>query len=164
MVTSPRHSGLFGVNCHVGYFGYTPRVQTGIVEYKLITGMNDQQLYVLWLDTGGRAITIAENLRGGIAHDDDLKVSQTFENRIKHNFTDIQYRASIRLCGANRIHSFSVSRDVFNAIEVNSVFKFETQRSSSHKIRKIEKENDYVLFVSEPPYPDPNYRVQYMHE
>lgn len=144
--------------------GYAPRVETGIVEYKLVTGMNDQQLHVLWLDSGGRAITIAENLRGGITHDDDLKVSQTFENRIKQNFSDIQYRASVRLCGTGRVHSFNISREVFNVIETNSVIKFEIERPHSYKIRKVVSELDYSGLVSEPAYPDPNYMRQFMLE
>ena len=144
--------------------GYAPRVQTGIVEYKLVTGTSDQELNVLWLDTDGRAITIAEDLRDRIEYDDDLLVSQAFENRIRQKFTDIQYRASVRLCGTDRVHNFNVSREVFNVIKTNSVINFETEKLHRNKIRRIINGDDYTKFVSAPPYPDPNYMVQYMHE
>jgi hypothetical protein len=61
-----------GLVATVVILGYAPRVETGIVEYKLVAGKSGQQLHVLWLDTGGRAITIAEDLRDGIRDDDNL--------------------------------------------------------------------------------------------
>ena len=145
--------------------GYAPRVQTGFVEYKLVTGMKDQKLDVLWIDTDGRAVAVAEDVRNDIRYiDDEQKSDEPLEDKILQKYTDIQYRVSVRLCGTDRVHSFILPRDVFNAIETNSIVKFETERPHTYKIRQVVSGPDYSRLISEPAYPDPNYLRQYMPE
>ena len=144
--------------------GKAPRVETGIVEYKLVTGKNDQTLHVLLINMDKKNIIIAEKVKD-IAGDgsEETSINRTQEREMYKYYTDIQYKVSLKLQRSNAIKSFVVPRDVYNAAATNSVVKFEIERPFSNKVTRIvtDDKNAPVIITD---YLPVNENGQFMHQ
>jgi len=118
--------------------GNAPRVETGIVEYKLVTGKNDKTLHILLINVDRKNITVAEKMKD-ITHGiyEETSIDQALEDEMIKYYTDIQYKVALRLARNNAFKSFIVTRDVYNAAVTNSAVKFEIERPYSNKVTKV---------------------------
>ncbi|KPK73874.1 hypothetical protein AMJ87_00030 [candidate division WOR_3 bacterium SM23_60] len=144
--------------------GNAPRIETGIVEYKLVTGKNDQTLYVLLINMGGKNIAVAEKmgdiLRSGY---EETSINRALEREMHKHYDDIQYMVSLKLSSSKTIKSFVVPRDVYNAAVTNSAVKFEIEKPYSNKVTRIVTD-DYNGLAVGTDYLPVNERGQFMHQ
>jgi hypothetical protein len=132
----------------VFFIGNTRRIETGIVEYKLVTGKKDQIPHVLLVNMGRKNVAVAEKMKD-IVHDEyaETPVDRALEDEMHRYFTDVQYNIVVRLSRDNRLKSFSVPRNVFNAAQTNSTIKYEIATPYSNKITRIVPDESRMLAV-----------------
>ncbi len=125
-----------------------PRVETGIVEYKFITGKNGHTAHILLVNMDRQNVTVAETIKG-IAQRiyDGPSITQALEDEMTKYYTDIQYNVAFRLTRNNTLKSFNVPREVFNAAETNSLMKFEIERRYSNRVTKVITDDSKMLAI-----------------
>lgn len=144
--------------------GNAPSAETGIVEYKLVTGKNDQTSHVLLINMDGMNITVAERMKD-IIHSryGETPVDRAMEREMHKYYTDIQYKVSLKLSRSDAIKSFVVPRDVYNAAAINSAVKFEIERPYSNKVTRILTVDNEELAI-EGDFPRVSEIQQFMHK
>ena len=121
----------------VFFIGYAPRIETGLVEYKMVTGCKEHCSHVLMLKTASKSILLAEEINTDMLRDTGFfVVDEELENRLSSSYSDIRYCISVRDPESKKTTCFPVPRGVFNSIKTNSVVRFETQGLRSAKIRE----------------------------
>lgn len=132
----------------VFFIGNTRRIETGIIEYKLITGKNDQIPHVLLVNMDRQNITVAEKMRNIVQSEyAETPIDRALEGEMHRYFTDVQYNVVVRLSRDNTLKSFIVPREVFNAAQTNSMIRFEIATPYSNKITRIVSDDSKMLAV-----------------
>ncbi len=117
---------------------YSPIIEKGIVEYKLVTGKNDNKLHIVLLNTGGEIVSVDKDYENFIsAEDRNLVIDKSLEAEIKARYSDIKYRVSIRKSEKDEIATYLVSRDVFNKLNVGATVNFEIEGSQRDAIKRL---------------------------
>lgn len=126
----------------------TPRVETGIVEYKLVTGKNDQTSHILIVSMDRQNVAVAEKIKDIARNlDEGNSVDQRLEDEMSKYYSDIQYSVAFRLTMSNALKIYNVPREVFNAAETNSQMKFEIARPYSNRVTKIITDDSRMLAI-----------------
>jgi len=132
--------GLALIAC-IFFIGYAPRTETGVVEYKMVTGCKECCSHVLMLKTASKAVMIAEDVENYIVGDSGVfVVNDELEGQLSSSYSEIRYCISIRTPGSNNTNCLSVPREVFNSIRTNAVVKFEVQGARASRIKKRDAE------------------------
>ena len=132
--------GLALIAC-IFFIGYAPRIETGVVEYKMVTGCKECCSHVLVLKTANKAVVVAEDVGNNIVGDSGLFiVDKELEGRLSSSYSDVRYCISIRTSRSNSTNCLSVPREVFNSIRTNSVVKFEVRGAHASRIKKMDDE------------------------
>ena len=154
---------ILGLAVCLVIIGNTPRVETGVVEYKLVTGKNDQTSHILLINMNRKNITVTERMRDILPSGyEDIPVNRALESEMHKYYTDIQYKVSLRLSRDNTIKSFIVPRDVFNAAETNSMIKFEIERPYSNKVTRVVTDDNTLASTAH--YPVVNESRHFLHQ
>ncbi len=125
---------------------HAPRTQAGLVEYKYITGVSDGNVHVLMLNVDGKVVASAAESENDMGFSGKgLVVDGIMENEIMERYNDLEYRASIRSPKTDRSKIFTVSRDIFNTLEIGSTVKFEIDMPRGDKIRKLITEDTNII-------------------
>ena len=125
-----------------------PRVETGKVEYKLVTGKNDEIVHVLLVNMDRMNIVVSERMQEIIpVNYEQMPVSSALEDEISKYYKDIQYKVILRRFGRNAMKSYVVPREVFNATETNTMVKFETQGLLSNKVTRMVTDDNRALAI-----------------
>ncbi len=118
----------------------SPIIEVGIIEYKLITGTNDNKLHIIMHNTGGEIFSRDNKYKNFIsAKDGNLVVDKALEDEIKSAYSDITYRISICLSSNNETVTLTASKDIFNNLKVGSTAKFEINRSRNTIERLVQE-------------------------
>jgi hypothetical protein len=144
--------------------GNTRRIETGIVEYKLITGENDGVLHVLLVNMNRKNIVVVEKMND-IAHGEysETSIDRALEDEMNRYFTDVQYNVVVRLSRSNTLENFSVTREIFNDARTNSLIRFEIANPYSNRIIRIVPEDSDMIAV-DADYPPANEIRQVMYQ
>lgn len=128
--------------------GNIRRIETGMVEYKLITGKNDQVVHVLLVSMDRKNIAVAEKMKD-IIHGEysGTHIDRALEDEVRRYFSDVQYNVVIRLSRNNTLKSFNVPRDVFNAAQTNSMIRFEIANPYSNKVTRIVPDDRQMIAI-----------------
>lgn len=128
--------------------GNTRRIETGIVEYKLITGKNDQVLNVLLVSMDRKNIAVAEKMKDFI-HGEyaETSIDRALEHEMHRYFTNVQYNVVVRLSRNNTLKSFNVPRNVFNAARTNSMVRLEIASPYSNKVTRIVPDDSKMIAI-----------------
>jgi hypothetical protein len=119
------------------FIGYAPRIETGLVEYKMVTGCKEHCSHVLMLKTASKAVLLAEEMEMDMLHDTGFSiVDEDLENRFSSSYSDIKYCISVRNPESKKTTCFPVPREVFNRIRTNSVVRFETRGPRGARIKR----------------------------
>jgi len=117
---------------------YSPTVEAGTVEYKLITGTNDNKLHIVLLNTDREIINIDKKYEKFITGENrNLVIDKSLEDEIKARYSDIKYRVSIRKSKKGEIATYLVSRDIFNKLNVGATVNFEIEGSQRDAIKRL---------------------------
>jgi hypothetical protein len=139
---------VLGLVMCIVFIASAPRVETGNVEYKLVTGKNDETVHVLLVNMDRRNILVSERMQEIIPADyEQMPVSIALENEMSKYYTGIQYKVILKRSGRSTMKSYVVSREVFNATETNMMVKFETQGLFSNKVTRMVNDDNKALAI-----------------
>jgi hypothetical protein len=148
----------------VGIFigAYCPLVESGTIEYKLITGQDANKNSVILLDTGDEIVHTDHELECFFPPTcRNLTVDGCLEHKLCEDYTDVQYRVAVRLKG-NQTKSYNVPKDVFNTLTVDKTVQYEVERPHSAKIKRLVANTGQKNVMTRRDYPILDNWGQYM--
>ena len=139
----------------VFFIGYAPRIETGLVEYKMVTGCKEHCSHVLMLKTASKAVLLAEEINMEMLHDTAFFIiDEELESKIASSYTNIGYCISVRKPGSSNSSFFCVPREIFNSVRTNSLVKLEIQGHRSNKVKRVVNEMVDISLHNDGLYPE----------
>jgi hypothetical protein len=148
----------------VGIFigSYSPLVESGTVEYKLITGQDANKQNVMLLDMGNEIVHTDRELECYITPNcRNLTVDGCLEHKLCEDYTDVQYRVAVRLKG-NVTKSYNVPKEVFNSLAVDATAQYEIDRPHGARIKRLVASTTQTNIMTRRDYPVLDNWGQYM--
>lgn len=132
---------------------YSPLVESGTVEYKLITGQDANKQNVILLDMGNEIVHSDRRLECYLSPNcRNLTVDGCLEHKLCEDYTDVQYRVAIRLKG-NITKSYDVPKEVFNAVAVDKTVQYHVEKPHGAKIRRLVANAGHKNIMTRRDYP-----------
>ncbi|UCD06050.1 MAG: hypothetical protein JSV98_02125 [candidate division WOR-3 bacterium] len=141
----------------VFFIGYAPRIETGLVECKMVTGCKEDCSHVLMLKTTSKAVLLADEIKMDMLRDTGFFiVDEELESKISSSYTNVGYCISMRKPGSGKTVFFCVPREIFNSVRTNSLVKLEIQGPRSNKVRRVVNEMADITLRNDGHYPEYN--------
>jgi hypothetical protein len=148
----------------VGIFigAYSPLVESGTVEYKIITGQDANKQSVILLDMGDEIVHTGHELECFFTPTcRNLTVDGCLEHKLCEDYTDVQYRVAVRLKG-NVTKSYNVPKEVFNSLAVDATAQYEIDRPHGVRIKRLVAKTTQKNIMTRKDYPVLDNWGQYM--
>ncbi|UCF71675.1 MAG: hypothetical protein JSW49_05230 [candidate division WOR-3 bacterium] len=141
----------------VFFIGYAPRIETGLVDCKMVTGCKEQCSHILMLKTTSKAVLLAEEIKIDMLRDTGFFViDEELEGKISSSYTNVGYCISVRKPGSSSTAFFSVPREIFNSVRTNSFVKLEIQGPRSNKVRRVVNQMADISLRNDGHFPEYN--------
>ncbi len=105
-----------------------PLVQSGKLEYRMVTGTLDGQFQVILLETPDRYIILDSAYQNILTAEDGELVSRPKQLRILEKYKDIDYRVGFNESSTGLKPGYRVTREVFNELRFDEVMKYEVNK------------------------------------
>ncbi len=116
---------------------YSPLVESGTVEYKLVTGRNADKHNVILLDAGNEIVHNDHNLECFFTSTcRNLTVDGCLARKLCEDYTNVQYRVAMRLKG-NITKSYDVPKEVFNTLAVDETVQYQVEKPHGTRIKRL---------------------------
>jgi len=134
------------VGVAISYYSFSPVVVEGVVDHKAVSGEKGHIVYSIVLNTPEGILVKDKDYEGlFLEKDGNLLVDESLENKLKTEYSKINYLVSIRLTSEDPVNrvgkgealAYFVSRDDFNELRIGHEAKFEVARFQSATMEKL---------------------------
>ena len=114
-----------------------PRVESGKLEFRMITGEKDGVTQVILIETADR-FTVLDSLYRDIFGDDSQEiVSRPEQLRLMESYTHLQYRVGMKQSLDDEHYVYRLSRELFNQVLFGPELKFEVAKKQKDTVVKL---------------------------
>jgi hypothetical protein len=132
---------------------YSPVVESGTVEYKLITGQDANKHNVVLLDMGDEIIHTDHELECFFSPTcRNLTVEGCLAEKINEDYTGVEYRVTIRVNG-NITKTYNVPKEVFNTLAVDKAVQYQVEKPHGVKIKRLVADAGHKNIMTRRDYP-----------
>ena len=127
----------------VGIFAWSiyqevkPKTEVGVMEYRMISGVQDDIFKVILLETDDKFNVHDTEFLDVIQDNDAEVISRPEQLRMMQKYDNLQYRVNFFQYPKEEQHQYRTSRDVFNQMKFNNIIKFEIDRKVRDSIVAI---------------------------
>lgn len=120
------------------YFqGQKPLVQTGKLEYRMVTGIKDGNFQVILLETSDRFVILDSVYREVLITEDGELISRPKQVRLFEKYQDIEYRIGLNEASSGLKPGYRVTRELFNAFKFGEPMQYEVNRKKGDSLTGI---------------------------
>lgn len=105
-----------------------PMVQTGKLEYRMVTGIKDGQFQVILLETPDRYVILDSSYREVLVSEDGELVSRPKQLKLLEKYQNIEYRVGFNAESVGLKPGYRVTRELFNELKFGSPMKYEVNK------------------------------------
>jgi len=117
--------GLFVWN----YFqGQKPDIKTGLLEYRMVTGVKDSHFQVILLETADRYMILDSAYRKILVAEDGELISLPKQLRLLEKYRNIEYRVGFNEEPTGLKPGYSVTRELFNELIFGEPMRYEVKK------------------------------------
>lgn len=143
-IKSQRNTGRYfilllaaGVVIWSVYQEFKPHQEVGQMEYRLLTGINDNTFEVIMLETSKQFTVFDTSLKEIFEYNDAEVISRPEQLQLLQTYNDLQYRVSLHNIVSEEKAEYRLSRENFNNLRFNSNIRFEIDRKVKDSITSI---------------------------
>ena len=102
-----------------------PDVQSGVLEYKMVSGEKDGVFQVIMLETQDRITVLDAAYREIFENNDAEVVTRPEQLQMLENYNNLEYRLGFNQRSNNTKKQYRTSRELFNSIPFGPEIKYE---------------------------------------
>jgi len=111
------------------YFqGQKPLIQSGKLEYRMVTGIKDGHFQVILLETTDRYVILDSAYREILVSEDGELVSRPKQLRLLEKYQNIEYRVGFSEESSGLKPGYRVTRELFNELKFGEPMKYEVNK------------------------------------
>lgn len=111
------------------YFqGQKPVIQTGKLEYRMVTGTKEGHFQVILLETTDRYVILDSAYREVLVSEDGELVSRPKQLRLLEKYQNIEYRVGFNEESSGLKPAYRVTRELFNELKFGEPMKYEVNK------------------------------------
>ena len=105
-----------------------PLIQTGKLEYRMVTGTKEGHFQVILLETSDRYVILDSAYREVLVSEDGELVSRAKQLRLLEKYQNIEYRIGFNEESTGLKPGYRVTRELFNELKFGEVMKYEVNK------------------------------------
>jgi hypothetical protein len=107
---------------------HKPLIQTGRLEYRMVTGIRENHLQVILLETADRFVILDSAYREILISEDGELISRPKQLRLLEKYQNIEYRVGFSEESSGLKPGYRVTREVFNELRFGELMKYEVNK------------------------------------
>jgi hypothetical protein len=111
-----------------------PMVKTGKLEFRMVTGVRDNQLQVILIETSDRYVILDSAYRQVLVSEDGELISRAKQLRMLEKYQDIGYRAGFAEQPSGLKPCYRVTRELFNSLKFGEPLKYEVNKKQKDSL------------------------------
>lgn len=117
------------------YFqGQKPLIQTGKLEYRMVTGIKDGHFQVILLETSDRYVILDSAYREILVSEDGELVSRPKQLRLLEKYQNIEYRVGFNEKSSGLKPGYRITRELFNELKFGEPMKYEVNKKQKDSL------------------------------
>jgi hypothetical protein len=116
-----------------------PLVQTGNLEYRMVTGTKDGHFQVILLETADRYVILDSTYRDELVTEDGELLSRPKQLRLLEKYQNIEYRVGFNEESSGRKPGYRVTRELFNEFTFSGPMKYEVNKKQHDSLTGMAK-------------------------
>lgn len=117
--------------------GRKPLVQTGILEYRMVTGIREGHFQVILLETSDRYVILDSAYRDVLVSEDGELISRPKQLRLLEKYQNIEYRIGFSEESSGLKPGYRVTRELFNGLRFGTPIKYEVNKKKRDSLLGI---------------------------
>jgi len=120
------------------YFqGKKPVIQTGTLEYRMVTGTKEGHFQVILMETPDRYVILDSAYREVLVSEDGELVSRAKQLRLLEKYQDIEYRVGFDERSSGLKPGYRVTRELFNELKFGEPMKYQVNKKQRDSLVEL---------------------------
>jgi hypothetical protein len=133
-----RYAVLIAVIAIFAWSYLQPRIETGNLEYRMVTGYRNGTLQLIMMEVSDSYIIPDTTYRKDFDGSQEELVSRPLQLKMMENFENIEYRVGFSVGSKNLTKpSYRVTREIFNAVKFDKSQKYEIDKKLKDVIVRL---------------------------
>lgn len=122
------------------YFqGKKPVIQTGTLEYRMVTGTKEGHFQVILMETPDRYVILDSTFREVLVSEDGELVSRAKQLRLLEKYQNIEYRVGFDERSSGLKPGYRVTRELFNELKFGEPMKYQVNKKQRDSLVELTK-------------------------
>jgi hypothetical protein len=114
-----------------------PRIETGSLEFRMVSGVKDSNFQVILIETPDRYVILDSTYREALNLEDEEMISRPEQLKLLEKYQNIEYRIGFNETSTASKPSYRVTREVFNGVAFGNPLKYEVSKKTKDAIVRL---------------------------
>ncbi len=114
-----------------------PRIETGTLEYRMVSGLRQGSFQVILLETPDRYFILDSTYRETLNPTEEELVSRPKQLKLMETYQNIEYRIGFSEESTMTKPAYRVTRELFNSVSFGQPIKYEVNRKQKDGLLKL---------------------------
>ncbi len=114
-----------------------PRIETGSLEFRMVTGLQDGTFQVILIETPDRYVILDSTYRDALNLDDEEMISRPEQLKLLEKYQNIEYRIGFNEESTATKPSYRVTREVFNTADFGNPIRYEVSKQTKDALVRL---------------------------
>lgn len=114
-----------------------PRIETGNLEFRMVSGMQEGIYQVILIETPDRYVILDSTYREALNLEDEEMISRPEQLKLLEKYQNIEYRIGFNEVSTGTKPSYRVTREVFNSVDFGDPIPYEVSKKTKDALVKL---------------------------
>ncbi|MFH0761173.1 MAG: hypothetical protein V2A67_06690 [Bacteroidota bacterium] len=114
-----------------------PRIETGNLEFRMVSGLQEGTFQVILIETPDRYVILDSTCREVLNLEDGEMVSRPEQLKLLEKYQNIEYRVGFNEGSTGTKPSYRVTREVFNSVAFGHPIQYEVSKKAKDALVKL---------------------------
>ena len=114
-----------------------PRIETGNLEFRLVSGLQDGTFQVILIETPDRYVILDSTYRDVLNLEDEEMISRPEQLKLLEKYQNIEYRVGFNEGSTATKPSYRVTREVFNTVAFGNPIRYEVSKQTKDALVRL---------------------------
>jgi len=129
----------------LGIFLYTylqerkPRVETGTLEYRMVTGLKQGIFQVILIETSDRYFILDSTFRETLTPSEGELITRPKQLKLMESYQNLEYRIGFKEESSQTSPAYRVTRELFNSVNFGDPIRYEVNKKQKDALIQLAK-------------------------
>lgn len=114
-----------------------PRIETGSLEFRMVSGLQEGTFQVILIETPDRYVILDSTYREVLNLEDEEMISRPEQLKLLEKYQNIEYRLGFNEGSTGTKPSYRVTREVFNGVAFGNPVPYEVSKKTKDALVRL---------------------------